>query len=159
MKRIEISKWLKAVTVLIALMGIVFLVFLIPAGVKEFIQIYPGMKHLYGLAMGYIWFIAAECYGMIGCFWRVCNEIGKGNSFSKENAAYFVWISRIAVSIAVVLFAGTLCLGYFNWLNLEIAIILVAGMIGGTAISILAAALSHLILKAYEMKKENELTI
>lgn len=66
MKRIEISKWLKAITILVAIMGIVLLVFMIPEGVKRLILIYPAMKPLYWQVMSYIWIIALACYGVFG---------------------------------------------------------------------------------------------
>lgn len=159
MKRIEISKWLKSITILLACMGAAILAVVVPNIAAECKQSYPELSYLYWPAMYYVWTVFAGCYGILIFFWRVCSQIGKGNAFSKENAQYFVWISRIALAIGVILFGGIVYLGWNNWLNPMINILLIIGVVAAITLSILAAALSHLILKAYEMKEENELTI
>lgn len=152
MKRTEISKWLKGIVILLGVMGLVFLVLIIPVLAQECKTGYPEVAFLYWPAMFYIWIIAAGGYAMLFFFWNVSKQIGNENSFSKENANSFTWISRIALAISVILFLGIVYLGVYKWLNPGFAIVFVIGILASITLSVLAAALSHLILKAYEMK-------
>ncbi len=107
MKQSEISGWLKGITIAIGIVGVVFFFLLVPILAGEMKREYPQAAFLYLPGMAYSYVIAAGCYAILYQFWTVCREIGRDNSFSKENAA----------------------------------------------------ALSHLVWKAYELKQENELTI
>lgn len=159
MKRSEISKWLKGIVILLGAMALFFFVFLLPQIAEEWKKNYPEVAFLYWPVITYIRIIGAGFYWMLILFWKVSCEIGKENSFSKENARSFLWISKIALAIAIILFAGMLFLGIKGWLNLWCVFVMATGILASITLSVLAAALSHLILKAYEMKQENELTI
>jgi len=50
-------------------------------------------------------------------------------------------------------------LGANKWLNPGIMLLIIGVIFISIIITVLAAALSHLIIKAYELKQENELTI
>ena len=93
-----------------------------------------------------------------GCF-TLGLQIGKDNSFSKENAKCFRNISHFALLLAVVWFAGIVFLAILAVRQPGISIFMITAVLLSVMISVLAAALSHLILKAYELKQENELTI
>ena len=107
MKQSEISGWLKGITIAIGIVGVVFFFLHVPinAGGIKMENTQAAILFMPGLAKSEV--IAAGCYAILYQFWTVCREIGRDNSFSKENAA----------------------------------------------------ALSHLVWKAYELKQENELTI
>ena len=107
----------------------------------------------------YGWCIAVICYAILYQFWKVCVQIGKDNSFSKENAKCFRNISHFALLLAVVWFAGIVFLAILAVRQPGISIFMITAVLLSVMISVLAAALSHLILKAYELKQENELTI
>ena len=102
---------------------------------------------------------AVICYAILYQFWKVCVQIGKDNSFSKENAKCFRNISHFALLLAVVWFAGIVFLAILAVRQPGISIFMITAVLLSVMISVLAAALSHLILKAYELKQENELTI
>lgn len=111
----------------------------------------PGI--LYG------WGIAVFCYAILYQFWKVCVQIGRDNSFSGENARSFVVISRLAFVLAVVWFAGILFLVAKRALGPAFLIFMILLIFINVVIAVLAAALSHLIYKSYEMKQDAELTI
>ncbi len=159
MKREEISKWLKGIVILLGIMALAFLIFFIPALANRCKEIYPEVAFLYWPMLIYVWVIGIGFYWMLILFWNVSCEIGKENSFSKENANSFRWISKIALGVGVLLFIGIVFLGVKYWLDPWCIVVMVVGILANITLSVLAAALSHLILKAYEMKKENELTI
>ena len=118
MQQKEISRWLKAITIVLALMGAVFFLYIMPV-----------------LAMS----------------WRDADE--------SENAKCFRNISHFALLLSVVWFAGIVFLAILAVRQPGISIFMITAVLLSVMISVLAAALSHLVLKAYELKQENELTI
>lgn len=155
----EIAKWLKGITVVLALMGLVFFLVLMPLMAEDMADKNAELVILFWPGMLYGWCIAAVCYAMLYQFWKVCVEIGKDNSFSRENAVAFVHISRFAMILALLWFAGLVFLTVNGFVSLENGFFMILAMLVTVIIAIMAAALSHLILKAYEMRQENELTI
>ena len=83
-------------------------------------------------------------------FWKICTEIGRDNSFCHQNAR---WLSGIGV--CALIDTGYCAVGT---VTLEI----IAGSpiwLLGTAVCVAAFLLSHLVLKAADLKSENDLTI
>lgn len=157
MKQKDIAKWMKGICILLAIMGGVFFGWIVPKLVGAIRSL--DIHLLYWPILIYIWGIGIACYVILYYFWRVCNEVQKDNSFSKENAKAFVTISHITLGMAIYLFFGlifTVCVGQ----NYSVMLVmLICAILISIIISILAACLSHLIRKAYEMREENELTI
>lgn len=159
MKQSEIAKWLKAISIAIAIMGIFFFFLVVPILAGQMKTEYPEVAFLYWPGLCYGWLIAAGCYYILYQFWKVAKEIGNDNSFSLENCSSFVKMSRMALIMALIWFIGLLILSICKWMNPGILILMLLAIFISLVISILTAALSHLIRKAYEMKQENELTI
>ncbi|MCI8446916.1 MAG: DUF2975 domain-containing protein [Eubacterium sp.] len=159
MKQSEIAKWLKLITWAIGILGAVFFFFLMPILAEEMKRGFPEAAYLYwpGLVYGYV--IAAGCYAILFQFWTVCREIGRDNSFSKENAAAFKKISTLALVLAGVWFAGFAGLIVIRCVQPALMLFIIFAIFLSFVVAICAAALSHLVWKAYELKQENELTI
>lgn len=160
MNQKEVSKWLKGITILTGIAGLVFFLLVMPFLAFDVAGVYPEVAYLKWLGIIYGWGIGIMCYAILFQFWKVCAEIGRDNSFSAENARAFKMISRFSVFTAGLWFAGILFLSMivhalgpaygFFMLLLAFAFIVLA---------VLSAALSHLVYKSYEMRKENDLTI
>ena len=106
-----------------------------------------------------IWVSAIPCYMVLLLGWFVSTNIGKDNSFSKENAKHLKWVSFMALIDVVYYFAIN---GIFLLLDMSHPFVMGIALIicfCGTAFSVCAAALSHLVDKASVMKEENDLTI
>ena len=76
-----------------------------------------------------------------------------------ENALAFKRISRIAAGLAALWFTALAALAFMRVLQAGILLFLIFAVFISFAVAICAAALSHLVWKAYELKQENELTI
>lgn len=159
MKQVEISRWLKMITIAIAIMGIIFFFWIMPTMVGQLKVRYPEFTFLYWPGLIYGWFIAVISYLILFQFWKICHEIGEDNSFSFENACSFKIMSRYSVILAMIWFVGLVGLSINHWLQDGIMLLMMFAIFASIVVSICTAALSHLVLKAYEMKKENELTI
>lgn len=159
MKQAEIAKWLKGITISIGIMGAVFFFLLVPMLAGDMRKGYPEAAFLYLPGLLYSYVIAAGCYAVLYQFWTVCVQIGRDRSFSKENARAFKQISRIAAVMEVVWFAGLVGLAVLHCVQPAIMIFMVAAVFMSFVVAVCAAALSHLVYKAYELKQESELTI
>ena len=90
-------------------------------------------------------------------FWRICTEIGRDNSFCHKNAGRLTAIGFCALIDTGYCAVGTVTLeilvGSAIWvLGLGVCTV-------GMSIALAAFLLSHLVLKAADMKAENDLTI
>lgn len=160
MKQKEVSTWLKVITIVFAIMIVFFFIFIWPLvgnEVEEISSTNSKFFHYSFMVFGFV--IEFACLAVLYFFWIVCTQIGKDNSFSRENASAFVNISKIAFFITVLWFVGFIVLAFYKSTNVAVCIFLIFAIVVSVSISILAATLSHLILKAYEMKNESELTI
>ena len=86
MQQKEISRWLKAITIVLALMGAVFFLYIMPVLAMSWRDADESLAYLFMPGLLYGWCIAVICYAILYQFWKVCVQIGKDNSFSKENA-------------------------------------------------------------------------
>lgn len=159
MKQMEVSKWLKAITILTGIAGLLFFLWVMPVLAQDMAMAYPEAAYLMWPGMIYGWGIGGICYGILYQFWKVCVEIGRDNSFSAENARSFVAISRLAAVMAAAWFAGLVFLAVIHCLGPAFGIFMILCTFICIVAAVLAAALSHLIYKSYEMRQEQELTI
>ena len=135
MKQTKISYWLKAITIILGMIGVVFFGWLTYLAMQM-----KAEDDLIWLGIGCSWYIALLCYLVLIEFWKVCTQIGADNSFSVENAKCF---HRMAIRGA----------------HAEIAFLSIGEILLSLVFIVLCEALSKLISYAYEVKHENELTI
>ena len=102
MQQKEISRWLKAITIVLALMGAVFFLYIMPVLAMSWRDVDESLAYLFMPGQMYGCCIAVICYAILYQFWKVCVQIGKDNSFSKENAKYFRNNRHFALLLAVV---------------------------------------------------------
>ncbi len=159
MKQMEVSKWLKVITILTGIAGLLFFFLVMPVLAWDMAQGYAEAAYLMWPGMIYGWGIGVICYAILYQFWKVCVEIGRDNSFSAENAHSFVIISRLMVFMAAVWFVGLVFLAVIHCLGPAFGIFMILCTFICIVVAVLAAALSHLIYKSYEMRQEQELTI
>ncbi len=155
MKQTKISYWLKAITIILGMIGGIFF-----GWVTYLAMQMKAEDDSIWLAIGCSWYIALLCYLVLIEFWKVCTQIGADNSFSVENAKCF---HRMAI------YGGCAGAGYAArliwWLvairgaHAEIAFLSIGEILLSLVFIVLCEALSKLISYAYEVKHENELTI
>lgn len=154
MEQKTLSRWLKVITAGVGVAAALFYFLILPSLAKLILE----PRH-YRYFMALCWFTAIPNYLALYEFWKIGCEIGKDNSFSPENAASFLRISRILALEALAVFLGILCFFLIGMGHIYMCLILMFIALALIAISVLAAALSHLVMKAYQMKQENDLTI
>lgn len=159
MKRIELVKWLKLVIVFAGLIGAFLCLLIAPALGQDTALMYPEFDYMYWPCLIFIWITAVPFYFALYHAWLICQEISKDNSFCIENAKRLQDISKLALSECILYLAAAVLLFILNLLHPSILLFTLFIIFVGISISIASAALSHLVEKAAELKKENELTI
>lgn len=151
----NISYWLKGLDIVLALMGLIF------ALVMTFAYLFlreelPGMLWT---CVYFLWFGVIFYFVILFQFWKVSTQIGKMNSFSMENAKAFDHMSLAGMAEAVGFLSKLVWLFFQRSLAPAVAGVIVFEILLAGVFVVLTKALSKLIQNAYEMKRENELTI
>ena len=156
MGRVGLVRTLKGVIIFLAVMAAVCYLVIFPQRVQEAGGMYD-MEWIVTPGIAAVSLSAIPVAIALALFWRICTEIGRDNSFCRRNAR---WLSGIG-------FCALLDTGYcaVGTVTIELLVgspIWILGMgvcIVGLAIALAAFLLSHLVLKAAELKSENDLTI
>lgn len=156
MKQKKISYWLKGLAIVLAVMGI--LLFAALTGYAFYLKSENPGNPRWGFVF-FSWFTAVFCYAILIEFWKVCTEIGKDNSFSLENTAAFHHMGLCGIAVAAGFLVRMIWIFAIGQMNLLNAVFIICEIILSGVFTVLCEALSKLIQNAYEVKRENELTI
>lgn len=156
MKQRKISYWLKGLVIVLAVMGILLFSAITWYGfcMKN---TDPG-NPLWGFIF-FSWITAAFCYTILYEFWTVCTEIGKDNSFSMENAHAFHHMGICSTAAAAAFLVRMVWIIFIGKITPLIVVIILCEIFFCGVFTVLCEALSRLVQNAYEVKRENELTI
>ena len=153
----KLALWLKALIAGCALCGIVLFGFLLPAWLNDLAADNPCLSGWAWTA--FMWIAAIPCFGVLGCAGRIAGEIGRNNSFSLINARMLTYVAVLAAGDVGFLILGN---GVFAILGMNLPLlVLISAFVCfvGLAISVAAACLSHLVLKAAKLQEDSDLTI
>ena len=139
MKQDALAKWLKFIIVGAGFCGLLTYTVIMPRFAAYLVRQNSMLEKNVSPWLILIWISAIPCYAVLVLGWKIANNIGRDRSFSYENAEYLKWVSYLSMGDSVFVF--------------------LANIIFGISISICAAALSHLVAKAAEIKEENDLTV
>ena len=159
MKQVTLAKWLKLITIGIALCGLVVYCFLIPGYGGSIASNYPEFADCYVPWLVFLSLTAIPCYIALFLAWKIFDNIGKDRSFCLENAKYLKWISWLAAGDSAYFFIGDLVLLFLNMNQPGIVLYSLIVVFAGVAISVASAALSHLVRKAALLQEESDLTV
>lgn len=90
-------------------------------------------------------------------FWRICTEIGRDNSFCHKNAGWLAGIGFCALVDTGYCAVGTVTIELLVGSPIWVLGLMVCTV--GLAIALAAFLLSHLVLKAADLKSDSDLTI
>lgn len=160
MKQAEIAKYLKAVTIGITLILLVCVVWFVPSLLKDTLMARGGPA-AYWSCCGFFWLSATPFFLVLWRFWSICERIGRDESFSIANAQALKKISHYMLLDGALYALFLLAACVFSWhlyLGTLIFGVLLILFICVT-VTVLAAALSHLVYKASKLQEEHDLTI
>ena len=157
MKRVGLVRTLKGVIVFLAVMAAVYYGKLFPSRIREIGMEMPELSWLVTPRIIAISLSAVPIAIALALFWRICTEIGRDNSFCYQNARWLSGIGVCALVDTAYCAVGTVTLeiiaGSPIWLLGTVV------CVAGLGIALAAFLLSHLVLKAADLKAENDLTI
>ncbi len=159
MNQSEMARWLKSITIIAGGIGTFFCFVIIPSWSHDIIPEYSKTEYLWGLFIVFIWITAIPCYLCLWKFWGICTRIGNDCSFCLENAAALKSISKYFITDCIIYIIATITAFILGILHPGILLIIMVILFIGFAVAIITAALSHLVLKASDLKQENDLTI
>ncbi|WP_075717690.1 DUF2975 domain-containing protein [Roseburia sp. 499] len=159
MSQKSLSKWLKAIIGGMAICGALIYLYIIPILGRDLADARPEYTLWYFPWLAVVLVSAIPCYWGLYFGWKISTEIGKDNSFSMENAEYLKNISILAALDSLYFFAANVVFMVINMNHPGVFLISLIVVFIGVAVTVAAAALSHLVRKAAEIQQENELTI
>ena len=160
MRQMEMSGYLKAVTIGVLGILLAFVLWFLPLVLEGPLVEVAGEGGYRGTCILII-VSAVPVFLCLVKFWGICDSIGRDASFSEENAWRLKRMSQYMLA-DMVLYVGFLLWFFWDGWYLRAAWlvfpILLAIFICVT-VTVLCAALSHLVQRASEMQKEQELRI
>lgn len=159
MKQTNVSKWMKGITIAMAVMGIVFFAVMVPYIAKAYLDTHEGLEALWIPMLIFDGVTGVFCYTILFQFWKVCIQIDNENTFSKENEIAFGKMGTILLLLALIWVAGLIGLFAGGIANGELICMMLVLIFIWVVIAGMCKALSKLIEKASEIREENDLTI
>lgn len=156
MGRVGLVRTLKGVIVFLALMAAVCYAVIFPQRIQEAGGMY-GMGWLVTPGIAAISLSAIPVAIALVLFWKICTEIGRDNSFCHKNARLLSGIGFCALLDTGYCAIGTVTIELL--VGSPIWLLGLGACTVGLAIALAAFLLSHLVLKAADLKDENDLTI
>lgn len=157
MKRLGLVRTLKGTIIFLAVMVAVCYIEIFPDAIEEMGAENANVTWLVTPGTVAVSLSAIPIAVALVLFWRICTEIGRDNSFCHKNAGRLTGIGLCALIDTGYCAVGTV--------TLEILVGSPVWVVGlgvctvGLAIALAAFLLSHLVLKAADLKAENDLTI
>ncbi len=160
MKQSEMAKYLKMVTIGVGLLLAVFVLRFLPFVLKETLISTAGNSVYRGICI-FIWVTSIPCFLSLWQFWKVCGRIGMDHSFSIENARGIKYMSHYMLADTAFFSGLLICFCIKRWyVNAEwILFLILLILFVCVVLSVLCAALSHLVYKASKLQEEQDLTI
>ncbi|OPJ59451.1 DUF2975 domain-containing protein [Clostridium oryzae] len=159
MNQLKLSKWLKAILIGAGICGTIIYLYIFPSWGRGIAVSNPEFEYCYWPWLVFLWITAIPCYATLVCGWKIVCEIGKDKSFSIKNANLLKLISIFMACDSAFFFAGNIIFLLLNMNHPGVVLLAFFATFAGIAITVTAAALSHLVYKAAKLREENELTI
>ena len=159
MKHIELVRWLRVVLIIAFGLGLVFGLFLIPALGREAVAQNPELTFMYWPCLVFFWVTFVPYYMILGACWGIASEIAADRSFSEKNAHALKNISRMFLSECVLYSGGIAALFAVNVVHISLLLFAMLVIFCGATLALVSVLASRLVLKAWELKQDQDLTI
>ncbi len=159
MSQIKLARWIKIVLTGLGICGLLLYGGVIPSLGQSFVDMYPELSGNYVPWLVFLLLTAIPCYLFLIFGWKIATNIGKDRSFCMDNARYLQTIAHLAAIDSGFFFVGNIVLWLADKSHPGVVLASLLVVFLGVAISVAAAALSHLVEKAAQLQDENDLTI
>lgn len=160
MRQKTLSSWLKLIIAGVSLCALIVFLLVIPILGKIVILIENGeFEYCYWPWLVFIWIAGIPCFIALFFAWKIATNIGNDRSFTNENAKLLKSISVLAAVDSAFFFVGNIVYLFLNMNHPGIVLASFLVVFIGIAISVAAAILSHLVIKAAVLQEQSDLTI
>lgn len=160
MKQVEMSKYLKFITLGIGILFLASVVWLLPSVLCALVPKEAGRAGFWGACV-FVWATSLPCFLSLWKFWGICVRIGRNQSFTRDNALDLKHMSHYILvdCILYALLLAVSCIG--GWYRYGVGLIFGIVLILFICISltVLCAVLSHLVYNASQIQEDQDLTI
>ena len=157
MDRKMLALWIRLAIVMLALIGIVIYLWVIPQFGKNLAADYPAVAYCYRPWLLFLWGTAVPCYVSLVFGWNITREIADNHSFSENNARYLKWISWMSAVDSAYFFIGNFVLMLLDMNRTSVILFSIFIICIGISISLGASALSHIVYKKSRGEAEIDL--
>lgn len=154
-----LSIWLKVAVIVLSFIGLAAYALILPSYAVSMKDQYPEFADRFVPWLLFLTLTAIPYYAALTFCFLLSVNIGRGQSFSLKSAKYLRWIMIDSAVASAYFFTGNLVLALMNMSHPGILIMSFLIVLLCFALSIGAAVLSHLVMKAAAIKDENDLTI
>ncbi len=159
MRQKSLSKWIKFILIGIVICLLVVFAILVPSIGKDLADKYPEYGNCYYPWLIFLWITAVPCFVIVVFGWKIADNIGNDKSFSMDNATKLKYISVLAAGDAGFFFLMNMIFVMTNLSHPGVALASLLVVFAGVAISVAAAAMSHLVRKAADLQEQSDFTI
>lgn len=159
MKQAELASWLRIIILIAALIGILLCFLIAPLVGKQVTVIEPALSQIFWPFLLFIWLTAIPFFLALWQCLKIIRNVAADNSFCQANARSLTLISRLALVECAFYVAAAATLAIANIFYPGFMVMIVVIIFCAIAITMAAAMLSHLVLKASLMKAEQDLTV
>ena len=159
MEQKHLSNWIKLILVGITILGLVVCAFIVPMYGMSLRAQHPEFANRFWPWLIFIWVSAIPCFVVVGYAWEIAINIGSDQSFTNRNASLLKNISILSASDSAFFFIGNIVLLLMNMSHPGVVLASLVVVFVGVAVTVAAAALSHLVKKAAVLQEQSDLTI
>lgn len=159
MKQDRLAGWLRFIIIGVGICALVVYAAVIPMLGQSIIYDAPEFAGWYVPWLVFISITAIPVFIALCLCWKVTRNIGSDRSFSMENARLLKWVSWLAAADSAYFFIGNIVMLFLNMSHPGVTLLSLLVVFVGVAVSIAAAVLSHLIVKAADLQEQSDLTI
>lgn len=155
----RLSGWLKAVVIGAGICGTVIYFLFFPYFGRDIVKANPEFLLWYWPWLIFLWSTSIPCYAALVFAWQIAGDIGSNNSFCIKNALRLKAIAQLAAFDSALALIGNFAFMFLNMNHPGVFLLAMFIIFAGIIITVIFAALSHLVFKAAKLREESDLTI
>lgn len=159
MNQRELSIWLKGLLLMSGVLGLFLCFGLAPNMGSTLAESDPSRAHLFWPCLLFIWIACIPIYMALYQAWMIFKNVGEDNSFCEENMLRLKKVSRLSIIVVLMYSCAAFWLLIVDLVNFYIFLAIFVILFASIFVAVSSAVLSHLVNKAVELQKENDLTI
>ena len=149
----------RIVIILFAVLGLAFYGAAVPIGGLDLLKDAPELQYAYLPWLIFMELMVIPDYAVLVLAWQVAVSLGHDKAFIPDNARRLKLICMISLATTAYFFLGNTVFFFLNMNHPGVILYSLIVVFAGVAVSVVSAALSHLVLKAALLQEESDLMV